>query len=97
MLAPRMDFDIVSPLIYSGTRQCGFSRNIINIPSIINWNILEQKTLKYNDSITATFNEGDQDSKKIVIKGLSNYILQLYDGSDIRSGSKFRKKNRSIN
>ena len=60
--------------------------NVLSPSSISNWVIVDQDpiTKQFEDYMTVTFSEADAISGRVTIRGLLNYILQVYHKMKIR-------------
>ncbi|CCH58912.1 hypothetical protein TBLA_0B00690 [Henningerozyma blattae CBS 6284] len=96
LMVPSMDFNIKVLNWDLDSDKCKFY-NILSPNSIAFWDIIRQdpKTKNFEDVLVFTFSEADELSKVINIKGLLNYILQMYAKNDI-SESKTVSANNDI-
>ena len=64
---------------------CG-NYNVLSPSSISNWIIVnqDQKTKQFEDYMTLTFSEADAVSGQVTIRGVLNYVLQIYNQKEIK-------------
>lgn len=72
--------------------------NSFNFKSIANWAVLGQDpiTFEYEDYLTVISSEAESNSKPIVIRGILNYILDMYKGDKIKESFKVDKTTKSL-
>ncbi|CCH58913.1 hypothetical protein TBLA_0B00700 [Henningerozyma blattae CBS 6284] len=84
LIVPSLDFNIEVLDWSTKSHTCNFY-NILSPNSIAFWDVIKQdpKTKKFEDLLVFTFSEADEVSKVINIKGLLEYILNLYSTKQI--------------
>lgn len=85
LISPGLDFTI-SPLNFKLTSTSCDSENVLIPKSIVSWYISSQDTSKhsYKDYMTVTVNEAHSLTKTVIINGVLDYILNIYQDKDIR-------------
>lgn len=85
LIAPNIDFG--KPIMGWNLKDtsCGWY-NVLSPSSISSWVILDQDrtTKHFEDYMLVTFSESDAISGRVTIRGLLNYILQIYHKKKIR-------------
>lgn len=84
LIAPNIDFNEAILGWHLKDARCIYL-NVLSPSSIANWFVLSQdpKTKKFDDYLILTVSEADYISKIGYIKGLLNYILDIYNKLDI--------------
>ena len=79
LITPGIDFGI-EPMDFGMTDQKCRDKNVLAPNSIVSWYINSQDTStgSFEDYLTITASEADEITKRIVVKGLLNYILNIY-------------------
>ena len=85
LVVPNIDFDKLVMGWNLKDTSCNWY-NILSPSSISNWVVVDQDpiTNQFEDYMTVTFSEADAISGRVTIRGLLNYILQVYHKMDIR-------------
>lgn len=83
-MAPVVDFNtnVYSPH-FGGTECVG--QNSFKINSIASWDIYDQNSItqEYEDYMVLMYNEGNVVSRTIAVKGIADYVLQMYTSQSI--------------
>ncbi|CCH58911.1 hypothetical protein TBLA_0B00680 [Henningerozyma blattae CBS 6284] len=84
LIVPSMDFNIEVLDWSTKSHTCKFY-NILSPNSIAFWDVIRQDphTKKFEDLLVFTFSEADEVSKAINVRGLLDYIINLYSEKDI--------------
>lgn len=79
LITPGIDFGI-EPMDFGMADQKCRDKNVLAPNSIVSWYINSQDTStgSFEDYLTITASEADEITKRIVVKGLLNYILNIY-------------------
>lgn len=85
LMASGLDFTI-SPLNFKLTGTSCDGANVLTPNSIVSWYVASQDTTKhsYEDYMTVSVSEADSLSKTVIIKGVLDYILNIYKDKDIK-------------
>ncbi|KAK5961679.1 uncharacterized protein PWA37_001051 [Arxiozyma heterogenica] len=85
LVTPNVDFG--KPIMGWNLKDTSCSGyNVLSPSSISNWAILDQDpiTKRFEDYMVVTFSEADAISGRVVIRGILNYILQVYNKKKVR-------------
>ena len=84
LLVPVIDFDL-DVLGWNRKDNTCTGYNVFNPNSISSWDVVEQdsKTGKFNDYMTILTSEADYRSRRIVIRGLLDFILSAYKSKKV--------------
>ncbi|CAL9729399.1 beta-mannosyltransferase 4 [Monosporozyma unispora] len=85
LIAPNIDFGKAVLGWNLKDTDCG-NYNVLSPSSISNWIIVnqDQKTKQFEDYMTLTFSEADAVSGQVTIRGVLNYVLQIYNQKEIK-------------
>lgn len=85
LIAPNIDFGMDVLGWNLKDTYCG-GYNVLAPSGISNWVVVDQdpKTKLFEDYMTLTFSEADAVSGQVTIRGVLNYILQIYKDKDIK-------------
>lgn len=97
LISPGLDFTI-SPLNLKLTSTSCDSENVLIPKSIVSWYVSSQDTSahSYKDYMTVMVNEANSLTKTVIINGVLDYILNIYQDKDIRDTFALNEEANSI-
>ncbi|KAH3899600.1 conserved putative beta-mannosyltransferase [Saccharomycodes ludwigii] len=85
LIVPILDFDMDVLSFDRKTTKCDGLNNL-SPNSISAWDVLNYDTItgKYEDYLVFTMSEADYNTRRIVLKGVLNYVLEIYKNKEIK-------------